>query len=82
MHVTINFDKKTITTLPLGQQLYRSENNKKMIISGDIENPITVRGPSREDREVTPDFFNEMAFLYYHPGALRKVSRNHGEATG
>ena len=51
-------------------------------MSGDIENPITVRGPDRANRDVTPDFFCEMAFHYYHPGALRKVSRNHGEATG
>ena len=82
IHVNFNFDKQTITMLPLGQQMYRSEDNKQMIMCGDIENPITVRGPDRANDDVTPDFFCEMAFHYYHPAALRKVSRNHGEATG
>ena len=82
IHVKFNCDKQTITMLPLGQQMYRSEDKTRMIMCGDIENPITVRGPDRGDRDVTPDFFSEMAFHYYHPGALRKVSRNHGEATG
>ena len=68
--------------LPLGQQMYRSKDNKQMMMCGDIENPITVRGPDRANDDVTPDFFCEMAFQYYHPAALRKVSRYHGEATG
>ena len=94
IHVKFNIDEKTTTMIPLGQQMYRGEDKKQMIMCGDIENPITVRGPDMANNEVTPDFFPEMAFHYYHPGreeailrigyvgAVRKLTWRNGLPTG
>ena len=97
IHVRFNGEEKTITMLPLGQQMYRSEDKTRMIMCGDIENPITVRGPARENG-MTPwcqgDFCCTMAFHYYHPtkeeaslkigfvGMQKKISYNHRLPTG
>ena len=93
IHIKFNCEEETFTMLPVGQQMYRSEDKTRMIICGDIEKPITVRGPARENG-MTPDFCCTMAFHYYHPtkeesslkigfvGMDKKVSYNHRVPTG
>ena len=95
IHVNFDVDRLTITMLPLGPHVYRSEDNRQMIICGDIKNPITVRESDMAKTDVKKDFSCKMAFQYYHPGrreaSLRigrdekynqKVSWNHAAEPG
>ena len=75
IHIKFNGEEETFTMLPVGQQMYRSEDKTRMIICGDIEKPITVRGPDR-DNGMTPDFPDfccKMAFQYYHPKKKKRL---------
>ena len=75
IHVKFNCYWKTITMLPLGQQMYRSEDKTRMILYGDIENPITMRGPDRDYGRM-PDFYGLMAFQYFHRIGYVGVEKN------
>ena len=86
MQINFKVDELSSTMLRLGPHVYRSADERQMIIYGDIENPITVRGSDMANSDAKENFFYcDMAFHYYHPNeqeASLLIGRDPREDTG
>ena len=60
---------------PLGKGVYRAHNGQQILVTNDIDHPVTVGLPCNSISCAYPDFLCQHEFVYCHPSKAEECLR-------